>query len=57
MTNEENLLEQAIAMSMNPGGASTTPGPAPSTDPSLLTEEEQIALAMQMSLAAGNWLK
>lgn len=49
---EEALLEQALAMSMNPGGGSSSAmEETPIPDFSTMTEEEQIAYAMQMSLA------
>lgn len=50
---EEALLEQALAMSMNPTAETTTSAmeETPIPDFSTMTEEEQIAYAMQMSLA------
>lgn len=48
---EEAMLERALAMSMEEGGDSTT-GPAqqPVVDFANMTEDEQIAFAMQMSM-------
>ncbi|PIK59372.1 26S proteasome non-ATPase subunit 4-like protein [Apostichopus japonicus] len=49
---EEALLEQALAMSMNPAAETTSSmEEAPIPDFSNMTEEQQIAYAMQMSLA------
>jgi len=47
--NEEALLERALAMSMEEGEASTNTA-APTVDFANMTEEEQIAFAMQMSM-------
>lgn len=51
------MLEQALQMSIdNPAGAPrSSSGGAP--DFSSMTEEEQIAYAMQMSMQDGNWIK
>jgi len=46
-TNEEQMLEQALQMSMDRGGPSARAGVP---DFSAMTEEEQIAYAMQMSM-------
>jgi len=46
-TNEEQMLEQALQMSMDRGGPSVRAGVP---DFSAMTEEEQIAYAMQMSM-------
>lgn len=47
--NDSAMLEQALAMSMNPDSADQ---PTPSVpDFGSMSEEEQIAYAMQMSLA------
>ena len=46
---EEALLEQALAMSMDPDAPSAMETPMP--DLNTMSEEEQIAYAMQMSLA------
>jgi len=55
-TSEEALLQRALAMSMDTGEApAAAPAPAagaqPQRDLSSMTEEEQIAYAMQMSMA------
>jgi len=51
-TSEEAMLQRALAMSMDTGEAGTGPAaPAPARDLSTMTEEEQIAYAMQMSMA------
>lgn len=52
--NDSAMLEQALAMSMNPDSADQ---PTPSVpDFGSMSEEEQIAYAMQMSLAnSGNF--
>ena len=48
-TSEEAMLQRALAMSMDTGEAGTGPAPAPARDLSTMTEEEQIAYAMQVS--------
>ncbi|GFQ93999.1 26S proteasome non-ATPase regulatory subunit 4 [Trichonephila clavata] len=48
-SNEEAMLEQAVAMSLATESNTATPSPAV-PDFSAMTEEEQIAYAMQMSL-------
>ena len=60
--NEEALLKQALEMSMQvdtPSGVEPEVKPVVAPDFSSMTEEEQIAYAMQMSLAAdaGNVLE
>jgi len=50
-TSEEAMLQRALAMSMDTGEAGTGAAPAPARDLSNMTEEEQIAYAMQMSMA------
>ena len=53
-TNEEALLKQALDMSMQPDDGSSGPTPAPASavpDFSMMTEEDQIAYAMQLSMA------
>lgn len=47
--NEEAMLERALAMSMEEGEATTTQA-APTVDFANMTEDEQIAFAMQMSM-------
>lgn len=47
--NEEALLERALAMSMEEGEQPITSAP-PTVDFANMTEEEQIAFAMQMSM-------
>ncbi|XP_072032220.1 26S proteasome non-ATPase regulatory subunit 4-like [Amphiura filiformis] len=47
---DEAMLEQALAMSMQPASSASQEAPMP--DFSAMTEEEQIAYAMQMSLQA-----
>lgn len=51
---EEAMLERALAMSMEDGGVSSTTGSAPparaAVDFANMTEDEQIAFAMQMSM-------
>lgn len=50
---EEALLERALAMSMEEGGAAPAAAPAASRMPvdfANMTEDEQIAFAMQMSM-------
>lgn len=47
--NEETLLERALAMSMEDGESSNNIT-APTVDFANMTEEEQIAFAMQMSI-------
>ncbi len=47
-SNEEALLKQALEMSMQPEPAAETP----STDFAMMSEDEQIAYAMRMSLQA-----
>ncbi|XP_038065001.1 26S proteasome non-ATPase regulatory subunit 4-like isoform X2 [Patiria miniata] len=51
---EEALLEQALAMSMEPDAPSAMETPMP--DLSAMSEEEQIAFAMQMSLTQSSGL-
>ncbi|XP_033633462.1 26S proteasome non-ATPase regulatory subunit 4-like [Asterias rubens] len=51
---EEALLEQALAMSMDPDAPSAMETPMP--DLNTMSEEEQIAYAMQMSLAQSSEL-
>ena len=46
-TSEEALLQRALAMSMDGGAGGGTP------DLAAMTEEEQIAYAMRMSMADG----
>lgn len=56
-TDEEALLKQALDMSMDQDAPDDSPGDVPNV--SSMTEEEQIAYAMQMSLgpsAAGQCL-
>ena len=48
-TSEEAMLQRALAMSMDTGEAGTGAAPAPARDLSNMTEEEQIAYAMQVS--------
>ena len=48
-TSEEAMLQRALAMSMDTGEAGTGAAPAPARDLSTMTEEEQIAYAMQVS--------
>jgi len=52
-TSEEALLQRALAMSMDTGDVAAAPssGQAQQKDLSAMTEEEQIAYAMQMSMA------
>merc|ERR1719232_2275657 len=51
-SSEEAMLQRALAMSMDTGLAGTGAAPAaPARDLSNMTEEEQIAYAMQMSMA------
>ncbi|ODM96963.1 26S proteasome non-ATPase regulatory subunit 4 [Orchesella cincta] len=52
-TTEDQMLEQALAMSMGTGGASSSRGAGTRVEPDFnnMTEEEQIAYAMQMSMA------
>ena len=50
-SSEEAMLQRALAMSMDTGGAGTgaaPAAPAPARDLSSMTEEEQIAYAMQV---------
>lgn len=47
---EEALLERALAMSMEDGGSSETQSSNPPVDFANMTEDEQIAFAMQMSM-------
>merc|ERR1712029_313651 len=49
-SSEEAMLQRALAMSMDTTGAAPA-APAPARDLSSMTEEEQIAYAMQMSMA------
>ncbi len=53
-SSEEALLKQALEMSMEPGDDSETPGPADTrsttVDFAMMSEEEQIAYAMRMSM-------
>lgn len=48
--NEEALLERALAMSIEEGGETTAKVAPPAVDFANMTEEEQIAFAMQMSM-------
>jgi len=50
-TTEEAMLEQALAMSMGGGGSGGGGAPPAAPDFGSMTEEEQIAYAMQMSMA------
>jgi len=52
-SSEEALLQRALAMSMDTeeGGKDSRPAKQPERDLSSMTEEEQIAYAMQMSMA------
>ncbi|KAG8195003.1 hypothetical protein JTE90_008175 [Oedothorax gibbosus] len=52
--NEESMLEQAVAMSLATDGSSITSSPA-APDFASMSEEEQIAFAMQMSLAQSHF--
>lgn len=53
---EEALLKRALAMSLEGADEATTPTETPTTEPATvpdfanMTEEEQIAFAMQMSM-------
>lgn len=49
-TSEEAMLQQALAMSMNAGGRPAGSGLPMEIDLSSMTEEEQIAYALEMSL-------
>merc|ERR1711990_31239 len=57
MDDDQAMLQNALMMSMDGGGASSAGGAAPATaggadaDLSAMTEEEQIAYAIQMSMA------
>ena len=48
-SSEEAMLQRALAMSMDTGEAPAGSAPAPARDLSTMTEEEQIAYAMQVS--------
>jgi len=50
-TSEEAMLQRALAMSMDSGEAPTTRAAPQARDLGSMTEEEQIAYAMQMSMA------
>eukprot|EP00088_Acartia_fossae_P016472 TRINITY_DN19212_c0_g1_i1.p1 TRINITY_DN19212_c0_g1~~TRINITY_DN19212_c0_g1_i1.p1 ORF type:complete len:385 (-),score=154.39 TRINITY_DN19212_c0_g1_i1:97-1212(-) len=50
-SNEEAMLQRALAMSMDSGEAPASGGGGQTRDLSSMTEEEQIAYAMQMSMA------
>ena len=47
-SSEEAMLQRALAMSMDTGEAGAGSAPAPARDLSTMTEEEQIAYAMQV---------
>lgn len=47
---EEALLERALAMSMEEGGETAVGQAQPTVDFANMTEDEQIAFAMQMSM-------
>lgn len=50
-SSEEAMLQRALAMSMDSGEAPATRAPPQARDLGSMTEEEQIAYAMQMSMA------